>query len=198
MLIDKRPTISAPDDDPYLWLEEIEGARALAFADAQNAAMRRPDGKNLLCLAWRGIFVEQGCTTGADALRLFETYSQSFYRAANVKFDMCEFDDDREVVIGSSDVILMPDQVTNRYTSAVRYYKVRYKTDADPDGRMWPLGPIPDRDQALAIFNNVDARKQNLGRFTFEETNPFIPDYHLVEKEWLNGPEVMYPLYKAT
>jgi prolyl oligopeptidase len=37
MLIDERPTISAPDDDPYLWLEEIEGARALAFVDAQNA-----------------------------------------------------------------------------------------------------------------------------------------------------------------
>jgi prolyl oligopeptidase len=38
MLIDERPTISAPDDDPYLWLEEIEGSRALAFVDAQNAA----------------------------------------------------------------------------------------------------------------------------------------------------------------
>jgi prolyl oligopeptidase len=38
MLIDERPTISAPDDDPYRWLEEIEGARALAFVDAQNAA----------------------------------------------------------------------------------------------------------------------------------------------------------------
>jgi prolyl oligopeptidase len=37
MLIDERPTILAPDDDPYLWLEEIEGARALAFVDAQNA-----------------------------------------------------------------------------------------------------------------------------------------------------------------
>jgi prolyl oligopeptidase len=37
MLIEERPTISAPDDDPYLWLEEIEGARALAFVDAQNA-----------------------------------------------------------------------------------------------------------------------------------------------------------------
>jgi prolyl oligopeptidase len=38
MLIDERPTISAPDDDPYLWLEEIEGSRALAFVDAQNVA----------------------------------------------------------------------------------------------------------------------------------------------------------------
>ena len=38
MPIDARPTVSAPDDDPYLWLEEIEGARALAWVDEQNSA----------------------------------------------------------------------------------------------------------------------------------------------------------------
>jgi prolyl oligopeptidase len=38
MMVDARPTIAAPDDDPYLWLEEIESARALAWVDAQNAA----------------------------------------------------------------------------------------------------------------------------------------------------------------
>ena len=37
MTIDARPTIAAPDDDPYLWLEEIEGERALAFVGQQNA-----------------------------------------------------------------------------------------------------------------------------------------------------------------
>ena len=37
MSIDARPTIAAPDDDPYLWLEEIEGERALAFVAEQNA-----------------------------------------------------------------------------------------------------------------------------------------------------------------
>jgi len=36
MSIDDRPTVSAPDDDPYLWLEEIESERALAFVEAQN------------------------------------------------------------------------------------------------------------------------------------------------------------------
>src|SRR3569833_3277763 len=35
MSIDDRPTVSAPDDDPYLWLEEIESERALAFVEAQ-------------------------------------------------------------------------------------------------------------------------------------------------------------------
>jgi prolyl oligopeptidase len=37
-MIDLRPTIEAPDDDPYLWLEEIDGERALAWVEAQNAA----------------------------------------------------------------------------------------------------------------------------------------------------------------
>jgi prolyl oligopeptidase len=36
-IIDPRPTIEAPDDDPYLWLEEVDGERALAWVEAQNA-----------------------------------------------------------------------------------------------------------------------------------------------------------------
>ncbi|HTA99493.1 MAG TPA: prolyl oligopeptidase family serine peptidase [Bradyrhizobium sp.] len=36
MAIDDRPTIAAPDDDPYLWLEEVEGGRALDFAEQQS------------------------------------------------------------------------------------------------------------------------------------------------------------------
>src|ERR1041385_4285116 len=38
MPIDDRPTIAAPDDDPWLWLEEIEGRRATDFADRQSRA----------------------------------------------------------------------------------------------------------------------------------------------------------------
>lgn len=34
--IDDRPTLAAPDDDPYLWLEDVEGERALDFVEAQN------------------------------------------------------------------------------------------------------------------------------------------------------------------
>ncbi|MGC2199853.1 MAG: S9 family peptidase, partial [Stellaceae bacterium] len=37
-MIDPRPTVDAPDDDPYLWLEDIDGERALAWVEAQNAA----------------------------------------------------------------------------------------------------------------------------------------------------------------
>ena len=31
------PTLAAPDDDPYLWLEEIDGERALAWVEAETA-----------------------------------------------------------------------------------------------------------------------------------------------------------------
>ncbi|MBI5320425.1 prolyl oligopeptidase family serine peptidase [Bradyrhizobium sp.] len=36
MPIDDRPTLTAPDDDPWLWLEDIEGVRALEFVEQQN------------------------------------------------------------------------------------------------------------------------------------------------------------------
>jgi prolyl oligopeptidase len=36
MPVDERPLVTAPDDDPHLWLEEIDGARALAWVEAQN------------------------------------------------------------------------------------------------------------------------------------------------------------------
>lgn len=37
MTVDDRPTLSAPDDDPWLWLEEIEGRQALDFVERQNS-----------------------------------------------------------------------------------------------------------------------------------------------------------------
>ncbi len=35
--IDSRPTLAAPDDDPYVWLEDVDGAKATAWADAESA-----------------------------------------------------------------------------------------------------------------------------------------------------------------
>ncbi|HEV2101090.1 MAG TPA: prolyl oligopeptidase family serine peptidase [Stellaceae bacterium] len=35
-MIDPRPTLEAADDDPYLWLEEVGGARALAWVETEN------------------------------------------------------------------------------------------------------------------------------------------------------------------
>ena len=42
MPVDARPTIAAPDDDPYLWLEEIDGERAVAWVDAAERRRRSP------------------------------------------------------------------------------------------------------------------------------------------------------------
>ncbi|WP_258769081.1 prolyl oligopeptidase family protein [Bradyrhizobium arachidis] len=39
-----KPTLSAPDDDPYLWLEEIEGPQALDFVEQQNGKTLRVFG----------------------------------------------------------------------------------------------------------------------------------------------------------
>ncbi|MER9119962.1 prolyl oligopeptidase family serine peptidase [Mesorhizobium sp. M0954] len=36
-VFDFRPTLNAPDDDPYLWLEDVEGERALDWAASQSA-----------------------------------------------------------------------------------------------------------------------------------------------------------------
>jgi prolyl oligopeptidase len=44
MLIDARPTLEAPDDDPHLWLEEIDGASALEWVDRQTAETLRHFG----------------------------------------------------------------------------------------------------------------------------------------------------------
>src|SRR5438552_3896973 len=36
MPLDDRPTVADPDNDPYLWLEEVEGESALDFVDRQS------------------------------------------------------------------------------------------------------------------------------------------------------------------
>ncbi|MEL6374749.1 MAG: S9 family peptidase, partial [Pseudomonadota bacterium] len=36
MADDARPTLDAPDDDPHLWLEEIEGEDAVTWAQTQT------------------------------------------------------------------------------------------------------------------------------------------------------------------
>jgi hypothetical protein len=76
------------------------------------------------------------------------------------------------------------------------YFKALYKTEADPDGRLWPIGPLPDRDHALEIFNSI-VSKEKIGPFTFKETSDFLPYYNLLEQETPNGPEIMFPLYKS-
>ena len=64
MTIDDRPTIAAPDDDPYLWLEDIEGERALDFVDQQSRRTLETFGnRNLRATATRWLRSTTGPTT---------------------------------------------------------------------------------------------------------------------------------------
>ncbi|WP_316236751.1 hypothetical protein [Bradyrhizobium sp. SZCCHNR1015] len=67
-------------------------------------SMTRPDGKIITVLARREIFDDLGYGK-ADALKCFREQSQNFYRAASVKFDLVEFDDDFGIMLGASDFI---------------------------------------------------------------------------------------------
>jgi hypothetical protein len=66
-------------------------------------------------------------------------------------------------------------------TIAMPYYRVcNERTNGE-----YPLAWHPTREDALALFNSTDAKQ--LGRsFTFNETNPFLPDFFLAEQEQLN------------
>jgi hypothetical protein len=75
-------------------------------------------------------------------------------------------------------------------------YAVLYKTEADPDGRLWPVGHFPDRNRALDHFNTSTARQEKIDPFTFEETSDFLPHYNLVEQDPPNGLETLHPLYQ--
>jgi hypothetical protein len=79
------------------------------------------------------------------------------------------------------------------------FYKAQFKTNADEDGRMWPLGELPDKSYALAEFN-VMARKDLDFTFIFFEgplrDEPTLEDYFIIEQAQLNGPETCIPLYR--
>ena len=34
---DPRPTLEAPDDDPWIWLEDIDSPQAVSWVEARNA-----------------------------------------------------------------------------------------------------------------------------------------------------------------
>jgi hypothetical protein len=67
-------------------------------------SMTRPDGKVIHVLARREIFDDLGFGR-AEALRCYRELSQSFYRAASVKFDLREFDDGQGIILEASDFI---------------------------------------------------------------------------------------------
>ena len=103
---DPRPTLEAPDDDPYLWLEEIDGERALAWVEAQNAATLarfgdarlatdrdtltaiydRPD--NIPLIARRGTRVFNFWKDAAHPRGLWRATTLDSYRSAEPEWDI--------------------------------------------------------------------------------------------------------------
>ncbi|TMJ57995.1 MAG: S9 family peptidase [Alphaproteobacteria bacterium] len=103
---DPRPTLAAPDDDPYLWLEEIDGKRALAWVEAQNAAtlarfgdarfaadretlaaiFDRPD--NIPLIARRGVQVFNFWKDAAHPRGLWRATTLDSYRGEQPEWDI--------------------------------------------------------------------------------------------------------------
>ena len=103
---DLRPTLEAPDDDPYLWLEEIDSEPALAWVEAQNAAtvarfgdarfaadrdtlaaiFDRPD--NIPVIGRRGFLVFNFWKDAAHPRGLWRTTTLDSYRSAQPQWDI--------------------------------------------------------------------------------------------------------------
>ena len=52
MRVDDRPTIAAPDDDPHLWLEEVEGERAVDFVEREAVDLANAVDFGLVAGVW--------------------------------------------------------------------------------------------------------------------------------------------------
>jgi prolyl oligopeptidase len=103
---DPRPTLAAPDDDPYLWLEEIDGERALGWVEAQNtttlarfgdarfaadrdtlaAIFDRPD--NIPLIARRGARVFNFWKDAEHPRGLWRTTTLDSYRSEQPEWDI--------------------------------------------------------------------------------------------------------------
>jgi hypothetical protein len=62
-------------------------------------------------------------------------------------------------------------------------YSVHRKMRADNDHRLWLVGPFPNRDLALHHFNITDAKKADIGTFTYEEPDNLPPSDYLMEED---------------
>lgn len=101
-----RPSLTAPDDDPHLWLEDIEGADALAWVnersqrtmarfgtagferdrDALTAILDRPD--RIPGISRRGEFVYNFWTDAANPRGLWRRTTLDSYRTAEPAWDI--------------------------------------------------------------------------------------------------------------
>jgi hypothetical protein len=71
-------------------------------------------------------------------------------------------------------------------------YEIRCTTDRN---KVYAIGPnIPNKEDALYIFNHTDARTKDIGPFAFDDTRP-PTDHYLVER--VGRSEATFVLYKA-
>ncbi len=123
MSIDDRPTLAAPDDDPYLWLEDIEGERAIGFVEQQNkrtlekfadagfaadrdtlaAIYDRPD--NIPFISRRGAFVYNIWKDASHPRGIWRRTTLDEFRAPNPKWETI-LDVDRLAVEENEDWLL--------------------------------------------------------------------------------------------
>jgi hypothetical protein len=85
-----------------------------------------------------------------------------------------------------------------RRAKSVPSFNILYKTLEDDDGWERGLVPfLPDRDEALDFFNKTMAKDEELGQFTFHDSD--LPsDYNLVEviQFHIREEKQLHPLYK--
>lgn len=100
-----------PDTGKIL-LKPVPNTQPEVDIDGMRLLLQRPDGKTVWCHAQRGIFGDLGVGLPKDMKPIFEQCSDSFYRAASVKFELGEFDDKLGIILDPADVIVIPNPNT--------------------------------------------------------------------------------------
>ncbi|WP_342711433.1 hypothetical protein AAFG13_06070 [Bradyrhizobium sp. B124] len=90
-------------------LQPIPNTRPDVDIDGVRFVLQKPDGNNIECFAQRGIFGDLGAQSTREMVILFQRCSDSFYRAASVKFELGEYGNRlNTIVLGPEDVIVTP------------------------------------------------------------------------------------------
>jgi len=128
-----------PDTGKIL-LKPLPNTRPEVDITGVRFRLQRPDGKLISCLAQRGIFDDLGAGHVMDMLPIFEQCSDSFYRAASVKVELREFDDDLGMVLEPADVIVIQNRPPR--AAVLRRYGIVDHPDLEvraikPDDGLW-------------------------------------------------------------
>ncbi|WP_100178894.1 hypothetical protein [Bradyrhizobium nitroreducens] len=141
-------------DTGKITLEPIPNTKPEVDIHGIRFYLKRPDGTLIACKAQRGVFADVGVGLPHDMLPIFEQCSDSFLRAASVKFQLGEFDDRLGIVLEPSDVIILPNPNT-RVAVLGRYGIVdhpRLSVRAlKPDDGLWRVAISGDGNPLVAL-----------------------------------------------